>query len=130
MAKTQTRTALLSSQSLAAGGTVRSAVLDNTATDGGIITYRITNGATGPTLQCVARILIAHKQASVPTAAAQGTADTDWKVVREIGGGISNSVSTAMVFQFGPEIAYVYVEFTGNTAQAVTVEAHSTSYTY
>lgn len=129
MAKSQTRTAIVSSASNAAGATTRGR-LDCTAVDGGIVTLRITNGGTGPTVQCEARILVAHKDSAMPSAAAEGTGDTDWKRVYTLGGGTTASDSTRGVYVFGPEVAYLEIEFTGNTGQAVTVEAHSTTYTY
>ena len=129
MAKTQAATALITSVSQAAGGTNR-ARLDCTGVDGGLVTFRITNGGTGPTVQAVARVLVAHKGASMPAAAAEGAADTDWKQVYEIGGGVTASASTRGVYEFGPEVAYLEIEFTGNTGQAVTVEAHATTYAY
>lgn len=130
MAKTQTRTVLLTSGTNAGGATTRSAVLDCTAVDGGIITLAIANGGTAPTLQCEARIMVAHKQGSAPTAAAEGTGDTDWKQAYVIGGGTTINAKTRTVYRFGPEIAYAYIEFTGNTVQSVTVEAHATTYAY
>ena len=129
MAKIQAATAIISSASNSAGSTTRGRI-DLTGVDGGIITLRITNGGTGPTVQCEGRILVAHKGSSMPAAAAEGTADTDWKQVYAFGGGTTASASTRGSFRFGPEIAYVEVEFTGNTGQAVTVEAHATTYTY
>jgi hypothetical protein len=129
MAKTQTRTAIITSASQAAAGTTRGR-LDCSAVDGGIVTFRITNGATGPTVQCVARVLLAHKGTSMPAAAGEATGDTDWKQVYELGGGTTANASTRGVYRFGPEVAYLEIEFTGNTAQAVTVEAHGTTYTY
>lgn len=129
MAKTQAATAIVSSTSNSAGGTTRGR-LDCTAVDGGIVTLRITNGGTGPTVQCEARILIAHKGSSMPAAGAEGTGDLDWKQVYVIGGGTTASASTRLPYRFGPEVAYLEVEFTGNTGQAVTVEAHATTYTY
>lgn len=129
MAKTQAATAIVTSVSNTAGSTTRGR-LDCTGVDGGIVTFRITNGGTGPTAQCTARILVAHKGSSMPAAASEGTGDTDWKQVYEIGGGTANSASTRGVYRFGPEVAYLEVEFTGNTAQTVTVEAHATTYTY
>lgn len=128
MAKTQTATVIGTSQSQAAGATTRGR-LDCTAVDGGIVTFRITNGGTGPTAQCVARVMVAHKGASMPAEGAEGTGDTAWKQVYEIGGGTTANASTRGVYRFGPEIAYLQVEFTGNTGQAVTVEAHATTYT-
>lgn len=129
MAKTQAATAIVSSASNTAGSTTRGR-LDCTAVDGGTVTFRITNGGTGPTVQCEARILIAHKGSSMPAAGAEGTGDLDWKQVYVIGGGTAASASTRGVYRFGPEVAYLQIEFTGNTGQAVTVEAHATTYTY
>jgi len=129
MAKTQAATAIVSSAANTAGSTTRGRI-DCTAIDGGIITLRMTNGGTGPTVQAVARVLVAHKGSSMPAAAAEGTADTDWKQVYELGGGTTANASTRGVYRFGPEVAYAEVEFTGNTGQSVTVEAHATTYVY
>lgn len=129
MAKTQAATVIVASVSQAAAGTTRGR-LDCSAVDGGIVTFRIINGATGPTAQCVGRILVAHKGAAMPAAAAEGVAATDWKQVYEIGGGITANGTGRGVYRFGPEVAYLEVEFTGNTGQAVTVEAHATTYVY
>lgn len=129
MAKTQSRTAVVTSATNTAGSTARGR-LDCTGVDGGIVTMRITNGGTAPTVQAVMRILVAHKDSAMPTAASEGTADTDWKQVMEVGGGTTNNASTRAVYRFGPEVAYLEVEFTGNTAQSVTVEAHATTFTY
>ena len=129
MAKTQAATAIVSSARNTAGSTTRGR-RDCTAVDGGTVTFRITNGGTGPTVQCEARILIAHKGSSMPAAGAEGTGDLDWKQVYVIGGGTTASARTRGVYRFGPEVAYLQIEFTGNTGQAVTVEAHATTYTY
>lgn len=128
MPKTSTQTAVVTSATLTAGSTSRGRV-DCSAADGGHITLRITNGGTGPTVQCEARVLVSHA-ATLPAAASEGTADNDWKQVYVIGGGSANSASTRGRFVFGPEVRHVEVEFTGNTAQSVTVEAHATTYVY
>lgn len=129
MAKTITGQVLVSSASNGAGSTTRGR-LDVSAADGGEIRWRITNGGTGPTVQCEARILVARKQASMPAAAAEGTGDDAWKQVYVQGGGTTASASTRGTYTFGPEVAYVEVEFTGNTGQAVTVECTGDSYSY
>jgi len=129
MAKTLARTALVTSATNTAGSTTRGRI-DVTAVDGGIVTFRITNGGTGPTVACEARILIAHKDTAMPALGSEGTGDTDWKQVTAIGGGTTASASSRGVFRFGPEVAYLEVEFTGNTVQSVTVEAHVTTFTY
>ena len=129
MAKTITGQVLVTSASNGAGSTTRGR-LDVSAADGGQIRYRITNGGTGPTVQCEARIMVARKQASMPAAAAEGTGDDAWKQVYVLGGGTTASASTRGTYNFGPEVAYVQIEFTGNTGQAVTVECTGDSYVY
>lgn len=129
MAKTITGAVLVTSASNGAGSTTRGR-LDVSAADGGQIRWRITNGGTGPTVQCEARILVARKQASMPAAAAEGTGDDAWKQVDVRGGSRTASATTRGVYTFGPEVAYVEIEFTGNTGQAVTVECTGDSYSY
>ena len=129
MAKTQAPTAIVSSATNTAGSTTRGR-LDCTGVDGGIVTFRITNGGTGPGAQCEARVLVAHKGSSMPAAAAEGTGDLDWKQIAVLGGGTTANASARGTYRFGPEVAYIEVEFTGNTGQPVTVEAHATTYTY
>lgn len=128
MPKTNNRAVILTSQSVAAGSTVRGRV-DLSGADAGIVTFRITNGATGPTVQCAGRVLIAHA-ATMPAAAAEGVGDGDWKQVAEISGGTTANASTRGVYEFGPAVQYIEVEFTGHTVQPVTVEAHVTHVAY
>lgn len=104
----------------AAGATTR-AVLDIRGSLGGFLQLKITNGPTGPTLQCEGRVLVAHTTGATPTAASAGT---DWKTVWRFGGGTANNGVTesgAIELPFGTQ--HVEVEFIGNTGQAVTVEA-------
>ena len=128
MAKTITGQVLVSSAANTAGSTTRGR-LDVSTSDGGMIRWRMTNGGTGPSVQCEARILIARKQTSMPAAAAEGTGDDDWKQVYAQGGGTTANASTRGSYRFGPEVAYVEIEFTGNTGQSVTVECTGDSYT-
>ena len=128
MAKTITGQVLVSSAANTAGSTTRGR-LDVSSDDGGMIRWRMTNGGTGPTVQCEARVLLARKQTSMPTAAAEGTGDDDWKQVYVQGGGTIANASTRGSYRIGPEVAYVEIEFTGNTGQSVTVECTGDSYT-
>lgn len=128
MAKTLTAAVLVSSASNAAAATTRGR-LDCSAADGGMIRWAVTNGGTGPTLQCEARVLIARKQGSMPAAAAEGTGDDAWKQVYVQGGGTTASAKTRGSYRFGPEVAYIEIEFVGNTGQAVTVECTGDTYT-
>ena len=124
MALTKNDTTIIASASNAAGATARGTI-DLSAAYGGIVTMKITNGATGPTAQCEGRVLISHAD-TLPTAASAGA---DWKTIWRFGGGTTNSAITEQSFQFGPEVRHLEVEFTGNTAQAVTVEAIASTYT-
>lgn len=129
MAKTLTRTALVTSATKTAAATTRGR-LDCSAVDGGIVTFANTNGATAPTAQVTMRVLVAHKDTAMPAAASEGTGDGDWKVVYELGGGTTNSEKTRGRYRFGPEVAYLEVEFSTHTGNDVTVEAIATTYTY
>ena len=124
MALAKSKSVIVASASNAAGATTRG-TLDVSSKYGGIITMKITNGATGPTAQCEGCVLISHEDA-LPAAASAGA---DWKTVWRFGGGTTNAAATEQSFVFGPEVRHVEIEFTGNTAQAVTVEAIATTYT-
>ena len=129
MAKTLTAAVLVSSAANTAGSTTRGR-LDCSGADGGMIRWRMTNGGTGPTVACEARVLVARKQTSMPAAAAEGTGDDDWKLIAVQSGGLVASVTTRGFFEFGPEVAYIEIEFTGNTGQSVTVECTGDTYVY
>ena len=124
MALTKTDTVLVASTSNAAGATTRGTI-DLSAVYGGIVTMKITNGATGPGVQAEGRVLISHAD----TLPAAGSAGADWKTIWRFGGGTTASGVTEQSSQFGPEVRHLEVEFTGNTVQAVTVEAVVTTYT-
>ncbi len=124
MALTKSDTTIIASASNAAGATSRGTI-DLSSAYGGIVTMKITNGGTAPTLQCEGRVLISHAD-TLPTAASAGA---DWKTVWRFGGVTTASAVTEQNFQFGPEVRHLEVEFTGNTGQAVTVEAIATTYT-
>ena len=118
-------TAVKNARTLVAAGTSNAAAattrgrLDLQTALGGNLTFKITNGGTGPTVQCVANILVSHN-ATMPAAASAGV---DWKTIYSVGNGTGNSTIGEWSYAFGPEIMSMEVEFTGNTGQAVTVEA-------
>lgn len=112
------RTLVAAATSNAAGGTTRG-TLDLEAAYGGFLTIKITNGGTGPATQCEGRVLVAHN-ATLPTA---GGAGASWKTIYTIGGGTTASAVTEIGIPIDPSIMALEVEFTGNTGQAVTVEA-------
>lgn len=114
------RTLVAAGTSNAAGATTRG-TLDLRTAHGGLLTMKITNGATGPTAQVQCNILAAHNGGATPTAASAGA---DWKTLWFFGGGTSNNAITEQSMEVGPGVMHIEVEFTGNTGQAVTVEAY------
>ena len=77
---THTRTigyAIAEGTSNTAGSTTRGAV-DVRGCDAGTVFIKLTNGATGPTVQAEARIMIADTDGATP---ATGAAGADWKTV-------------------------------------------------
>jgi len=117
---TKTPRTLVANGSNAAGATTRG-TLDLRTAQGGLLTMKIVNGGTGPTVQCQANVLAAHNSGSTPAAAAAGT---DWKTLWSVGGGTIANAITEQSMEVGPGVMHLEVEFTGNTGQAVTVEAY------
>lgn len=123
MALTKTpATIIAAATSNTAGSTTRGTV-DLRSVYGGILTVKITNGATGPTVQAQANVLIAHNSGTTPTAASAGA---DWKTLASwVNGTAANTVGEwSMVVD--PAVTHLEVEVTGNTVQAVTCEAFIT----
>ena len=114
------RTLVAAATSNTSGSTTRGAVDLRTAL-GGILTIKITNGATGPTIQCTANVMIAHNTGATPTLASAGT---DWKTVFSVGNGSGNNTIGEWSYEVSAGIMHLEVEFTGNTAQTVTVESY------
>lgn len=127
MALTKNDTVLVASSAgnLGVSPAVLRGTIDLSAVYGGIVTMKITNGATGPIAPCEGRVLISHAD-TLPAAASAGA---DWKTVWRFDGGVAANAVTEQSFQFGPEIRHLEVQFAGNTGQAVTVEAIASTYT-
>ena len=114
------RTLIAAGTSNAAGGTQRG-VVDLRTAFGGLLTIKITNGATGPTAQAVARVLVAHNAGATPAA---GPAGADWKTIHEVGNStVANTVGEWSI-DVDSSVMHLEVEITGNTGQAVTCEAY------
>ncbi len=113
------RTLIAAATSNAAGATTRGTVDLRTAF-GGLLTIKLTNGGTGPTLQAEARVLVAHNAGATPTAAGAGT---DWKTIYVVGNGTTASTVGEWSIPIDQSVMHCEVEITGNTGQAVTCEA-------
>lgn len=118
MAITKTAQTIVSNQSLSAGGSAIRGRLDLASKYGGFLTIKMVNGGTLGA-QCVCNVLIAHN-ASLPSA---GAAGTDWKTIASYGSGTTSGVTTEVGLPIDPSIMHLEVEFSGNTTNAVTVEA-------
>lgn len=125
MARTKTAVTLVASTSNAAGATTRGRV-DMNDCDGGFLTFRMTNGATGPTTQCTCNILVAHNS----TLPAAGSIGPDWKAISTYGNGTTASADLSEGIPIDPAVQCLEVEFTGNTGQSVTVEAYLSKVAY
>ena len=113
------RTLIAAATSNTAGSTTRGTVDLRTAF-GGLLTIKLTNGGTGPTLQAEARVLVAHNTGATPTAASAGTA---WKTIYVVGNGTAASTIGEWSIPIDQSVMHCEVEITGNTGQAVTCEA-------
>lgn len=113
------RTVIAAATSNAAGSTTRGTVDLRTAF-GGLLTIKLTNGGTGPTVQAEARVLVAHNSGTTPTAASAGT---DWKTIYVVSNGTVANTVTEWSVAVDQSVMHLEVEVTGNTGQAVTCEA-------
>lgn len=119
MSLLKTARTLVASTTNAAGATTRG-TQDCTTTYGGILTIKITNGATGPTIPCQCNVLVAHNS----TTPAQASAGTDWKTLTSFNGGTTVNLVSELAVEIPLGVMQLEVEFTGNTGQGVTVEAY------
>lgn len=99
---------VIASASLSAGNTAVGA-LDVRTTFGGIVTVKITNGATGPSTAPTVTINVS-------------TDNSNWIKLTSTQSNLGNNVVTMMVFDISKTM-YFQCSITGNVAQAVTVEA-------
>jgi len=124
MAITLTASTIIAAGTSNGAGSTTRGVLDFRTYHSGTLTIKLTNGASPPTVQAVANVLIAHNTGSPPTA---GSAGTDWKTIVSFSGGTTANGVSEWSVTLGPEIMHIEVEVTGNTGQAVTCEAIASS---
>lgn len=124
MAITKAARTVVANVSNTAGGTQRGAI-DLEAGYGGFLTIVMTNGGTGPAIQCTCNILVAHNS----TLPSTGAAGTDWKTIASYGGGLTANAVTSVGIPIPVGVMALEVEFTGNTSQAVQVEAYMSEIT-
>lgn len=110
MAVTKTARTIQTSATNTAGSATTSSALDLRTTLGGIITAKITNGGTGPTIGCTCYVEVSNDNSA-------------WKAYTSARAGTTNNLVTEFVFRVDESIMYVRTRFADNTGQSVTVEA-------
>jgi hypothetical protein len=109
LAASKTARSLQASASNGAGSTTTGTALDISTKYGLGVTAQVTNGATGPTVACTFSLEVSND-------------NSVWRTYFSATAATGNSVVTNWALNLGPEWLYVRSKFTGNTAQAVTVE--------
>jgi hypothetical protein len=110
MAATKTkRTIIAAATSNSAGGTTNGTELDLSTKYGAIVTCRITNGATGPTIAADFVVYV-------------GSATGEKREFSRQTSATGNNTVTDFAVEIPPGVMFVNVDITGNTAQAVTAE--------
>lgn len=95
---------------VASGATNTSAAIDVRGGYDIEVGLKITNGATGPTTQCIGSLY--------------GSSDgTNFYLIGQVPGGVANSAVTSQLFPVPAGASYVQTVFSGNTAQSVTIGA-------
>lgn len=123
MALTKTPVVIIAAATSNGVGATTRGTVDLRSVYGGLLTVKITNGATGPTTQAQANVLMAHNSGATPAAASAGA---DWKTLASWGNGVTNNSIGEWSMVIDPAICHIEVEITGNTGQAVTCEAFIT----
>ena len=123
---TLTPATLIAAGTTCAAGTPQRAARSMIGKHGGLLTAKITNGGTGPGVQCVATVYVAHTTGSTPSTGAEGA---DWKTYAILGGGGTTANAVTPMSIVLPPCCHVQIEFAGNTTQSVTVESFITDYT-
>ncbi len=104
------RTFIAAATSNSAGSTATGTAFDVTTAFGGLITIKITNGGTGPTVPATAYVYVSGD-------------NSNFKLLTSFTHSSTNSAVGEFSCELPAAAMYVRVDVTGNTAQAVTCEA-------
>lgn len=113
MALTKSGSNIVSSQSSSAGSSadaVNSGDIDLTGAYEAVISGKVTNGATGPTVGCTINLYVSRDT-------------TNYHLFQSLTAGVANSGVYPFVFILPDPVLYAKIGFGGNTAQSVTVVA-------
>jgi hypothetical protein len=110
MSAVKAATTLQASASNGAGATTTSSAVNLTTAYSATILARVTNGGTAPTAPCAATVNISSDGST-------------WRQYAQQTAGLVASSVYPMAFDLPMSVMYAQVVFSGNTGQAVTVEA-------
>lgn len=117
MAISKSSVTIKTSASLGAGSSTNGTEYDaSTASEGTLVCAKITNGATGPTVGCDFVVYTGE------------STTTKREFSRQTAGTANNGVYEFAV-EVPPSAMFINITFTGNTAQAVTVECYGQALT-
>ena len=104
------RTIIAAATSNTAGSTTTGTAIDLTTKYGGLLTIKITNGGTGPTVAASAKVYTSGD-------------NSNFKLFAQVTGDVTSSSVNEWSMEIPLGVMYVRVDVTGNTAQSVTCEA-------
>lgn len=111
MASTKTlKTYITAATSNIAGGTTTGTVANHSTAYGGLITAKVTNGGTGPTVGATINVYTSGD-------------NVNFKLFASVLAGTTASTSYEYAFVLPASAMFSRVDVTGNTVQAVTCEA-------
>ena len=114
MATTKIDITLEASSSNAAGATKTGTGVDVSDEYGAIVSVKVTNGATGPTIACLAKIQVSNDNSA-------------WFEFWEARSALGNNEVSEWAVAIPAAVQFIRSIFDENTAQAVTVEAIGSS---
>lgn len=95
-----------------AGSTTTGSAVTLTTASGGVVVWKVTNGATGPAVGCTVTLQYS------------GDNSTWYDVFTAVAGIANNGIYSNPAWTIPIGVMYCRVKFSGNTSQSVTVEAY------
>jgi hypothetical protein len=111
MSATKTKRTMLSSSSVAAGTPTNGTQVDLSTAYGGLLTVKMTNGGTGPTVPCNAYVYV-------------GGATGEKKLLCKLLGDSVNGSVNEYTVEIPATAMFLNITFADNTVQPVTCEAY------
>lgn len=104
------RTIIAAATTNTSGSTQTGTVVDLTTKYGGLLTVKITNGASAPATVAVAKVYTSGD-------------NSNFKLMTQLSGDLVNNSVNEWAIDIPPGVMYLRVDVTGNTSQSITCEA-------